>query len=258
MILLATGILAILLYGAASLWPARARALAVAAVLLHTVELFVDVLGGGTPGFAESLSVSGLAIGVAGTVMARGRNFAVARGLLPLAAILLGASLVLPSPQVSALQGSPNSLWLPAHLLFMFTAIGAFVLDFVVGILQLAVRRRLKARDFDGIQQMPALGALSALQTRALGVGLLALTLGLGTGGMWAASLLSHHAWLSDPKVVFTLFVWLWYAMLLGLRLNAGWRGRSAVALSAVGIAGIVFSLVGLDFLSEGFHAYGG
>jgi ABC-type transport system involved in cytochrome c biogenesis permease subunit len=42
------------------------------------------------------------------------------------------------------------------------------------------------------------------------------------------------------------------------VRVVAGRRGRWTAIFSIVGFGGLLFSLVGLNFLLSGWHAYGG
>ena len=87
--------------------------------------------------------------------------------------------------------------------------------------------------------------------------GFVFLTLGIGAGGAWAAASLTEP-WAVDPKVLFTLLIWVWYGLALQVRLVAGRRGRWTALFSIVGFAGLLFSLIGVNFLVSGFHAYGG
>ena len=83
--------------------------------------------------------------------------------------------------------------------------------------------------------------------------GLVLLTLGIVSGIVWA-----HEAWggtwTRDPKLLFTLFVWVLYVILLQGRMTAGWRGRWAAQLTIAGFAVIVISLVGVNVLGLGIH----
>jgi ABC-type transport system involved in cytochrome c biogenesis permease subunit len=118
------------------------------------------------------------------------------------------------------------------------------------------VRARLKQKKLDGLARLPSLDVLDRFQFRAMLFGFVFLTLGIGAGGAWAAASLSDP-WALDPKIIFTLCIWAWYGMALQVRLVSGRRGRWTALFSIVGFGGLVFSLVGLNFLLSGWHAYG-
>jgi len=104
--------------------------------------------------------------------------------------------------------------------------------------------------------KMPSLEVLDRIQFRSMLFGFVFLTLGIAAGGAWAAaSLPEARSW--EPKVLLTLIIWLWYGVALQLRLAGGWRGRWSALFSIVGFLGLVFSLVGLNFITSGWHGYG-
>jgi ABC-type transport system involved in cytochrome c biogenesis permease subunit len=209
------------------------------------------------PGFAESLSAVSFGVMLAYAWVGRRRMQMLGMYLAPTGALIMVVSLMVPSPRVTALGSLESSWWLPVHLGLVFAAIAGFFLEFVVGMAQIAVRRRLKRKQFGGLSRFPSLETLDRIQFRSLVFGLCCLAFGIVAGGVWASREM-HQAWMSDPKVLFTSLIWSWYAASLGLRLFTGWHGRWSMALSIMGFVGLVFSVVGLDFVTGGFHAYGG
>ncbi len=224
----------------------------------HVVALVAELATDRLPGFGDSLSAVGLGIMVAVAWTGRGQLAALGTVLAPLAALLTALAPVVPSPRISALELTGASLWLPIHLSLVFAAIAAFCLEFFVGLVGVEVRRRLKTKRLRGLQRLPSVEALDRMQLRALGFGLVALSFGVATGIAWAATTMHHGTWASSPKVWFTIGLWVWYAISYGLRLTVGFKGRWTLALSVLGFAGLAFSVIGLDFVTRGFHAYGG
>lgn len=234
----------------------RGRAAAVAGAGAHVVVVGLGAALGVQPGFAASLS--GLALAVALVVAALPLRLGVVAALLaPLAAGLQAASLLAPDRQVSALALVERSWWLPVHMALVIAAFALFLLELSVGAVQAAVRRRLKRKQLDGLQRLPALDVLDVLQTRALVAGVAALGLGIVVGAGWAAAQIDGGGWLADPKVLVSAAIWLWYALVLQLRVRRGWHGRWGVRMSAVGVLALVLSWVGMQFLAGGFHAHG-
>jgi ABC-type transport system involved in cytochrome c biogenesis permease subunit len=209
------------------------------------------------PGFPEALSATALGIVVAYTWVGAGRLRAVGMLLVPLALVLLGTSQVVPHHRVAALSSTGTSPWLPIHLGLIFSGVGGFALSSAVGVVFLWTRRRLKLKRFDGLGRLPSLEVLDRIQFRSMLFGFTFLTLGIGAGGAWAAMSL-HETWTVDPKVWFTLLIWLWYGAALQVRLVLGRRGRWTALFSIAGFGGLVFSLIGANFLLSGWHTYGG
>ena len=238
---------------------ARARLLAVGGVVVHLVALVAAAIGrGGTPGFPEALSAAALGMMVAYAAVGAGERLRpLGLVIAPLSTVLLSTALVVPSRTVSALAETGASPWLPIHLGLIFAGLGGFTLAFAVGVLYLVVRWRLKTKQLAGLARLPSLEVLDRILFRSMLFGFLFLTLGIAAGGIWAAATF-EEAWTFDPKVLFTLVIWLWYGIALQVRLVAGWRGRWSALFSIVGFAGMVFSLLGFNFLISGWHGYGG
>lgn len=238
----------------------HARSLALVGTAVHLLTLVLGTMWRGlTPGFSEALSAAALGMMVAYVVVGASERLR-SLGLLlaPLSAVVLGTSLVVPHRQVVALAETEASApwWLPLHLGLIFAGIGGFALAFAVGVLYLIVRGRLKSKKLSNLRRLPSLEVLDRIQFRALLFGFAFLTLGIAAGGAWAAAAFAEP-WALDPKVLFTLVIWVWYGIALQVRLVAGWRGRWSALFSIVGFAGLVFSLVGFNFVVAGWHTYG-
>ncbi len=77
------------------------------------------------------------------------------------------------------------------------------------------------------------------------------LTLGLVTGFVYAKVLWGRF-WSWDFKELFSMGTWLVYAVLLHLRLYAGWRGRKSAIMTIVGFGIIVFTFLGVNLFWAG------
>lgn len=233
------------------------RTVASIGALIHIATLVGGAFTSGhAPGFPEALSATSAGIVVAYAWVGTGRVRALGMLLAPLALVLLGTSLVVPPTQVSAVEQVGYSPWLPIHLGLIFSGIAGFGLAGVVGAVYLWARDRLKKKQFDGIRKLPSLEVLDRIQFRAMLFGFVFLTLGIGAGGAWAAASL-EGSWSFDGKVLFTLLIWFWYGLALQVRLVLGRRGRWTALFSIIGFAGLMVSLVGVNFLISGWHGYG-
>jgi ABC-type transport system involved in cytochrome c biogenesis permease subunit len=84
-------------------------------------------------------------------------------------------------------------------------------------------------------------------------MGFFLLTLGLVTGFVYAKVLWGQF-WSWDFKELFSMGAWLVYAVLLHLRLYAGWRGRKSAIMTIVGFGIIVFTFLGVNLVLGGHH----
>ncbi|WP_213423203.1 c-type cytochrome biogenesis protein CcsB [Bhargavaea massiliensis] len=79
-------------------------------------------------------------------------------------------------------------------------------------------------------------------------------------GALIFAMIWAHEAWSRfwgwDPKEVWALITWLFYAAYLHLRLSRGWEGRKSAWLAVIGFAIIMFNLVAVNLVIAGLHSY--
>ncbi|SOB94204.1 cytochrome c-type biogenesis protein CcsB [Ureibacillus xyleni] len=62
--------------------------------------------------------------------------------------------------------------------------------------------------------------------------------------------------WGWDPKEVWALITWLFYAAFLHLRLSKGWEGKKSAWLALIGFAIILFNLIVVNLVIAGLHSY--
>ena len=79
-------------------------------------------------------------------------------------------------------------------------------------------------------------------------------------GGLLFAMIWAQIAWGRfwgwDPKEVWALITWLFYAALLHLRLSKGWEGERTAWLSIIGFGTIIFNQVFVNLVIAGLHSY--
>jgi len=135
------------------------------------------------------------------------------------------------------------------------TAYAVFANAFGVGLALLIQERQVKSRrPTELCYRLPSIEDLDTLNYRLIAAAFPILTVGILMGGVWA-----HAAWGRfwgwDAKETWALITALVYAAFLHMRLLAGWRGRKAVYMSMAGFACVVFTFIGVNFLS-GLHGY--
>ena len=139
-----------------------------------------------------------------------------------------------------------RSAWLNAHVILVTFGYAAIVVTAASAVFYLLQERHLKAKTVGGLfSNLPPLATLDGLTSKAMAIGFVLITLGFVTGWAWAF-IESGSRWLSEPKVHVSLLTWLFYLLIMYLRVSAGWRGRRA-ALLAVYL--LVFS--GLTWVSH-------
>ena len=79
-------------------------------------------------------------------------------------------------------------------------------------------------------------------------------------GALIFAMIWAHEAWGRfwgwDPKEVWALITWLFYAAFLHLRLSRGWEGKKSAWLAVIGFIIIMFNLIAVNLIIAGLHSY--
>jgi cytochrome c-type biogenesis protein CcsB len=79
-------------------------------------------------------------------------------------------------------------------------------------------------------------------------------------GGLLFAMIWAHMAWSRfwgwDPKEVWALITFLFYAGMLHLRIGKGWEGEKTAWMAIIGFGIIVFNQVFVNLIISGLHSY--
>ncbi|WMM32042.1 c-type cytochrome biogenesis protein CcsB [Shouchella clausii] len=94
------------------------------------------------------------------------------------------------------------------------------------------------------------------LSHRAIAIGFPVFALGGLVFAMIWAQIAWSRFWGWDPKEVWALITFLFYAVYLHLRLNKGWHGEKSAWLCVIGFAIIMFNLVFVNLVIAGLHSY--
>ncbi|WP_438445562.1 c-type cytochrome biogenesis protein CcsB [Gorillibacterium sp. sgz5001074] len=125
------------------------------------------------------------------------------------------------------------------------------------GLIRLVIRRPL------GQLLQPLLRSmdpedLDEIAYRSIAIGYPVFTL----GALIFAMIWAHEAWGRfwgwDPKEVWALITWLFYAAYLHLRLSRGWQGEKSAWLAVIGFLVVMFTLIGVNLVIAGLHSYAG
>jgi ABC-type transport system involved in cytochrome c biogenesis permease subunit len=165
----------------------------------------------------------------------RGLFVAAALGLFALLAYLAGANYLVPGLKLFA---NPLRVGGLSALLCLAVATAALFRS------HSALERKLPAADrLDRLSYLALVGAFPLL------------TVALLSGAVWAQAAWGSY-WSWEPKQIWTLVTWLFYATALHLRLTPSWSSRGLAVLSIVGFAVVLFAFLGVNLLMPGLHAF--
>lgn len=120
-------------------------------------------------------------------------------------------------------------------LFFLASAAGAMYL------LQDGFLKKRKAVSFARL--FPSLRDLDRINHVCVLWGFPLLTFGVIAGSLWARTVWGSH-WQWDPRQIWTLIVWMTYAVLLHQRLAIGWKGHKAAVYSLAAFVILLASLI--------------
>ncbi len=128
-----------------------------------------------------------------------------------------------------------STAWTSLHAALMSLSYGAFGLSAVAALMFLTQERNLKFHKLQAIfSLMPPIQRLEAAVSRLLVAGFILLTLGLLSGVVDLTQINNPQLYRGDPKIVWSVVVWLLYLGLLIMRWRFAQGGRR-FALSAIG-----------------------
>ncbi|SFD51159.1 cytochrome c-type biogenesis protein CcsB [Lentibacillus persicus] len=123
------------------------------------------------------------------------------------------------------------------------------------GLFRLILRKRIGAAIQPFLKKVKP-DMLDEVSYRSVAIGFPVFTL----GGLIFASIWAQIAWDRfwgwDPKEVWALVTWFFYAAFLHLRLSRGWHGEKSAWLAVIGFAIIMFNLIAVNLILAGLHSY--
>lgn len=169
---------------------------------------------------------------------------------VPKNAIILGATEV--TSQTNGLIEIPNTI----HAQKLNTIIWAFLAGTILYILiRLLTRRKIIALLKPLTNKVNA-SSMDEITYRAVVIGFPLFAL----GGLLFAMIWAHMAWSRfwgwDPKEVWALITFLFYAGMLHLRIGKGWEGEKTAWMAIIGFGIIIFNQVFVNLIISGLHSY--
>ena len=219
---------------------------------LMTQSIFTGTLPAHTMG--ESLSIAALALS-GSFIFFRYRSKLKILGVLasPLIVLIMAAALFVPETAGKEITAIRN-IWLVSHIGLIFIGEAALALACGAGILYLIQEKGIKRKKTGFFfRRLPSLDLLDYTSSLCIVTGFTMLTFGLVTGFIYAKSAWGSF-WSWDPKEVWSVATWLFYAALLHCRLVSGWQGKKSAIMTIIGFAALLFTFLGVNLLIGSHH----
>lgn len=130
------------------------------------------------------------------------------------------------------------------HIMAIYFSYLVFLVATVAAFLYLLQDNNLKRKNVNVIlSRLPGLDVLDKLNYRFIGLGFPLLTLAIIIGSLWSKDITGFY-WSWNLRWVYSLVVWLIYALTLHVRLSAKLRGRKVALLSLAAFTVIILSLL--------------
>ena len=181
-------------------------------------------------------------------------------------AIVVGLLLIpLFNPGVEISDPLLDSPWFWVHVSSLLFAYASFALAGVLGLTYMLQFKEIKKKHLGYFYtRLPSLQTLDVMNTRAMTVGWVFLTLGVIVGAVWASQARSlapenpnlRAMALGDPKILLSLLTWLVYSFAMLARPVMGWTGRRFAWLAALGFAMVLLNFVPFSYFLSTSHTF--
>jgi ABC-type transport system involved in cytochrome c biogenesis permease subunit len=158
-----------------------------------------------------------------------------------------------------------DSPWFWVHVLSLLFAYASFGLAGVLGLTYMLQFKEIKKKHLGYFySRLPSLQVLDAMNSRAVTVGWVFLTLGVVAGIVWTGQARAvtpddpnlQAMVLHDPKVFFSLLTWGVYSFAVLARRTMGWTGRRGAWLSALGFAMVLLNFIPVSYFVTTSHTF--
>lgn len=166
--------------------------------------------------------------------------------------ILASVGLAGQVPIPRALQGNLVNI----HVVLAVAGEALFSLASLAGAMYLIQEGLIKRKNMGSFTRiLPSLTDLDRINHLCLLFGFPLLTLGILAGSIWAQTVWGS-LWQWDPKQLWTMAVWIFYAVILHQRLAIGWKGHKAALFSALAFAFLLTAFMILTFFFVTAHTF--
>ena len=158
-----------------------------------------------------------------------------------------------------------DSPWFWVHLLAMMFSYATFALAGMLGLTYMLQFKEIKKKHLGYFYaRLPSLHVLDAMNSRAVVIGWLFLTVGVVVGVVWAAQARAlapgnsnlQAMSLNDPKILIALVTWAVYSFEVFARSTMGWTGRRTAWLSALGFVIVLLNFLPVSYFVTTSHTF--
>jgi len=233
--------------------------LLLAAYLIHGVSLALRCFSRGlTPAVHPYETLSFFAWAMTGTYLAfqlKTKTRVLGAFVSPLAFLLMVISVSRLGVEVNVPDILKGTL-VPVHVALSVVGEALLAIACGAGILYLAQDSQIRRRKMTPLSRyLPSLDDLDRVNHVSLLSGFTLLTVGVLVGSVWASTVWGKP-WPWDPKLLWTLAAWFFYAVLIHQRLAIGWKGRKIAMLSIAAFAVLFFAFVGVHSFFKTVHCF--
>jgi cytochrome c-type biogenesis protein CcsB len=229
------------------------------AFVIHGISLALRCFSRGlTPAIHPHETLSFFAWAMTGTYLAfqlKTKTRVLGAFVSPLAFLLMvvaSSRLGVDVPVPDILKGT----LVPVHVALSVIGEALLAIACGAGILYLAQDSQIRQRKMTPMSRyLPSLDDLDRVNHVSLLAGFALLTLGVLVGSVWASTVWGRP-WPWDPKLMWTLAAWFFYAVLIHQRLAIGWKGRKIALLSIAALAVLLYAFVGVNSFFKTVHRF--
>lgn len=128
------------------------------------------------------------------------------------------------------------------HIIVIHISYLAFFSAFLAALLYLIQDNNLKNKRLNPLlSRLPDLSILDKWNYVSIGLGFPVLTLAIMGGFLWLKDITGFY-WAWNTRVIYSIVLWLFYAVILHVRLSAKMRGKKVAYLSILAFFIIIFS----------------
>jgi ABC-type transport system involved in cytochrome c biogenesis permease subunit len=158
-----------------------------------------------------------------------------------------------------------DSPWFWVHVSSLLFAYASFALAGVLGVTYMLQFKEIKKKHLGYFYtRLPSLQILDVMNSRAVTVGWLFLTIGVIVGIVWTAQARAlapgspnlQAMSLDDPKIFVAILTWAVYSFAMFARRTLGWTGRRAARLSALGFTFVMLNLLAINYFVTTSHTF--
>lgn len=168
--------------------------------------------------------------------------------VLPITALAVAGKLLIPDENNTIIQASQG---LQIHIITSLLAYSVLSLGAIQSLILAYQDAHIRKHKLKGwVRKLPPLQHMENLLFQIIWVGFLLLSLSLFSGFMFLEDLFAQHL---IHKTVLSIAAWIIFAILLGGRQLAGWRGRMAIRWTLIGFILLMIAYFGSKLVLEFF-----